>query len=148
MSVSSSPLLPGAGMPGEGTENAGDCVEKSEMVGLRTVWAALLPALVASAGFGIASADPPPWAHSVRQGFEAPHSHGMVSGRILAVDYGDAAIVVATPRGPVPVAVTPSTSIFRGGGYASLADLSRGARVDIDVTDVGGRLIAQVIRIR
>jgi hypothetical protein len=57
-------------------------------------------------------------------------------------------ILIATPRGTVAVAVTPSTSIFRGTAFGSFADLRRGARVTVDFTAVGERLIAQIIRIR
>ena len=78
----------------------------------------------------------------------APHSHAVVSGVIAGVDYGAAVILVATPHGVVPVAVTPTTSIIRGSSYASLADLGRGARVSADVSEIDGRLIAQIIRIR
>jgi hypothetical protein len=123
-------------------------VEKSEMVLVRMVSAALLAALALGAGTGFAVADPPPWAHARHYRSAAPARESAVSGTIVGIDYGTASLVVATPRGIVPVAVTPSTSIFRGSAFASFADFTRGAHVDIDVASVGGRLIAQVIRIR
>lgn len=125
------------------------------MAWFRTFAAATLAAALAAAGGGFAVADPPPWAHGhghghAQQGPETagPAAHTAISGTIVGVDYGSASILIATPRGPVPVAITPTTSIFRGSGFASFTDLTRGARVSVDVTEIGGRLVAQIIRIR
>ncbi|HEV3153559.1 MAG TPA: hypothetical protein VGZ02_07135 [Candidatus Baltobacteraceae bacterium] len=116
----------------------------------------LCAALLAGTGT-YALADPPQWSHGHGHGpgdkqddphqNAGPRPHAVVSGTVIGVDYGSASILVGTPHGPVPVAVTPTTSIIHGATYASLADLGRGARVSIDVIDVGGRLIAQIIRI-
>ncbi len=58
-------------------------------------------------------------------------------------------MVLNTPGGRVPVQITPSTSVFRGrSGYAALTDLSSGMRVQVFVSEVGGRLVAQIIRIK
>jgi hypothetical protein len=76
-----------------------------------------------------------------------PVGHGVISGTVAGVDYGRAVLLLATPRGVVPVTVTPTTSIFRGSTFASFSDLARGARVSIDFSDLGGRLVAQIIRI-
>jgi hypothetical protein len=124
------------------------------MAFFRTIAAATLAAaLVAAGGTSIALGDPPPWAHGHghhgRSGEEgSPRSHATVSGTIAGIDYGSASIIVSTPRGLVPVAVTPTTSIFRGSSFASFSDLGRGAHVSVDVTEIDGRLIAQIIRIR
>ena len=79
---------------------------------------------------------------------DAPKAHAVVTGTVVDVDYGDANILVGTPHGTVPVAVTPTTSIIHGSTYASLADLGRGARVVVHVIQLGRRLIAQIIHIR
>jgi hypothetical protein len=125
------------------------------MASFRTLAAATLAAALTAAGSGYAFADPPPWAHGHGHGHTqtapaaaGPAAHGAISGTIIGVDYGSASILIATPRGPVPVAVTPTTSIFRGSGFASFTDLTRGARVNVDFTEIGGRLVAQIIRIR
>jgi hypothetical protein len=122
------------------------------MAWFRTLAAtAALAATVFVAGGSFALADPPPWAHGHHGRGEnqaAPGAHGNISGTIEGVDYGSASLLVATPRGLVPVAVTPSTSIFRGSGFASFADIARGARVSIDFSESDGRLVAQIIRIR
>lgn len=113
---------------------------------------AALAAVFAAAGGAFAFADPPPWAHGHGHGREAApafRSHGAIAGTIVGVDYGDASILVGTPHGVVPVAVTPTTSIFRGSRFASFSDLDRGARVEVDFTQgPSGRLVAQIIRIR
>jgi hypothetical protein len=121
------------------------------MASFRILAAATFAAALAAAGGSFALADPPPWAHGHGHNEAAapgPERHGVLSGTIAGVDYGSASILVATPRGLVPVAVTPTTSIFRGSGFASLSDLGRGAHVRIDFSAIGGRLVAQIIRIR
>lgn len=76
-------------------------------------------------------------------------AHGALHGVVAAVDYGEARIDIETHDGRVRVAVLPSTTIFRGkSGYATLADLVPGAYVDVSVSEVGGQLVAQIIRIR
>ncbi|HET7814394.1 MAG TPA: hypothetical protein VFL13_08460 [Candidatus Baltobacteraceae bacterium] len=118
------------------------------MVAIRTLLAAAMLALGTGAAFGMASAAPPPWAHARGHlNFQAQPSSA-ISGTIAGIDYSSASILVATPHGLVPVAITPSTSIYRGSAYASFADISRGAHVDINAADVGGRLVAQIVRIR
>ena len=136
------------------------------MAVLRSCASVLLAAVLATACGAFAFADPPPWANGHHHGhrnegpppasgfrsagilpFSAPRGHGNLSGKVVGVDYGAASILVDTPHGLVPVAVTPTTSIIRGSTNASLADLGRGAHVSVDVTQVGGQLTAQIIRI-
>lgn len=71
----------------------------------------------------------------------------VVAGTIVGINYAAGSVLVATARGLVPVQITPSTQIVRGSEYASFTDIGRGARVEIDVAPIGGRLIAQFIRI-
>lgn len=134
----------------------GSRVDSNDMASFRTFATAVAAAAFLAAGSSFALADPPPWAHGGhghhgRAETAAPAAagaHGVISGTIAGVDYGGASILISTPRGLVPVAVTPTTSIFRGSGFASFADLARGARVSIDFSEIGGRLVAQIIRIR
>jgi hypothetical protein len=131
------------------------------MAFFRTFAAATLAAALGVAGTSaFALADPPPWAHGQGHGHSRnrqdsggdqqgnPKSHATVTGTIAGIDYGSASILIDTPRGMVPIAVTPTTSIFHGSTFASFSDLGRGARVSVDVTEIDGRLIAQIIRIR
>lgn len=73
---------------------------------------------------------------------------GIVRGEIQSVDYGTGSIVVRGARGPVQIVVLPSTSIYVRGQYATLADLHRGASVEISVSEVDGRLVAQTIHLK
>jgi hypothetical protein len=73
---------------------------------------------------------------------------GTIRGEIQSVDYGTGLITVRTSRGPVQVSVLPSTSIYVHGQYATLADLRRGANVEISVSEVDGRLVAQIIHLK
>jgi hypothetical protein len=87
----------------------------------------------------------------VYNSFEAgkpSHDAGVVRGAIQGVDYGTGEITVRTQRGPVQIAVLPSTSIYVHGQYATLADIRRGASVEISVSEVDGRLVAQIIHLK
>ncbi|MBC5811577.1 MAG: hypothetical protein GIW95_12105 [Candidatus Eremiobacteraeota bacterium] len=101
-----------------------------------------------------ALADPPPWAHGLgvynTDDEQGPASgRGVIAGSIVGVDYSDGAMVVATKSRRVQIQVTPSTSIFFGNhGYATLSDLARGSRVEVFVSQIDGRLVAQIIRIK
>jgi hypothetical protein len=78
-----------------------------------------------------------------------PSSHPAreIHGTIESVDYPGGTLVARDASGSQVVAVVPSTAIYRHGEYATLADLHRGQRVYISVYAVGGRLVAQTIRI-
>lgn len=132
----------------------GTHVDNSDMVSFRTLAVPTLAAALLVAGGGAALADPPPWAHAHHGRTEGPPSgaaqpsQGEISGVIENVDYGAATITLATPRGPVVVAVRPTTSIYRGSEFATLSDLARGKRVTVDFSAADGALVAQIIRIR
>jgi len=108
---------------------------------------ATLAAVFGTAGVACAF-DPPPWAHGQPFVDAAARSHAVVSGRVVGIDFATASILVETPHGRVPIAVTPSTNIYRGGGFVSFAEIGRGSHVDVDVSEIAGRLVAQIIRIR
>ncbi len=72
-----------------------------------------------------------------------------MSGRVLRVDYANAVVLVRTRGGVRTVWVTPSTEIdVRGDDSASIADIHPGLRVEIAASVAGGRIVAQIIRIR
>jgi hypothetical protein len=75
------------------------------------------------------------------------HPAGEVRGRIASVDYPGGTFVVHNGSGDRVVAVVPATTIYQHGGYATFADLHRGQHVEVSVYEVGGRLVAQSIRI-
>lgn len=132
----------------------GNRVDSSEMAVFRMLRSATLAAILVVVGGSPALADPPPWAHGHHgraksvQAVPDGLSHGALTGVILGVDYANANILVGTSHGVVPVAVTPTTSIFRGSRFASFADLGRGARVTVDFSAIEGHLVAEIIRIR
>jgi hypothetical protein len=118
------------------------------MAWLRIFTSATLAAVLGTAGAAFAFDDPPPWAHGQPFVDAAARSHAVVSGRVVGIDFATASILVETSHGRVPIAVTPSTNIFRGEDFVSFAEIGRGSRVDVDVSEIAGRLVAQIIRIR
>ncbi|HTZ56334.1 MAG TPA: hypothetical protein VMB20_14905 [Candidatus Acidoferrum sp.] len=72
---------------------------------------------------------------------------GEIRGRIDSIDYPGGTLAVRVNGSTRIITVTPSTTIYQHGGYATFADLRRGQHVDISVYEVSGRLVAQTIRI-
>ena len=104
----------------------------------------LAAALVPAAGL----ADPPVNVYNSFEAGKSAHDAGMVKGEVESVDYSSGTIVVRTGHGRAEVAVLPSTTIYKGDQYATLADIHRGLSVAISVSDVDGRLVAQIIRLK
>ena len=75
------------------------------------------------------------------------HAAGEIRGIITSIDYPSGIIVVRERSHSRTVAVVPGTTIYRRGQYATLADLRAGQKVTIAAYEVGGRLVAQTIRI-
>lgn len=71
---------------------------------------------------------------------------GVVQGEIVGVDFERGILRLQTQRGRVDVQILPSTSILRRGQNGTIADLTQGVRVSVNVSEVGGRLVAQIIR--
>ena len=79
----------------------------------------------------------------------AARNRGVVQGEILSVDYARGMLDLQTRRGRVTIALTPGTGIMRGDHqYATVADLVPHARVSVYVSEINGRLVAQLIRIQ
>ena len=82
--------------------------------------------------------------------FEAQsRDRGVLEGDIAGVDYARGILHLQTARrGRVDVLVLPSTNIMRRGDqYGTIADLAQGAHISVYVSEVAGRLTAQIIRI-
>jgi len=79
-----------------------------------------------------------------------PHNAGIVEGQVVSVDYQKGMIDLQTPRrGRVDVMVLPSTNIQgHGDSFHTIADISRGSRLRIFLSEQAGRLIAQIIHLR
>ncbi|MBV9270581.1 MAG: hypothetical protein JO165_05770 [Candidatus Eremiobacteraeota bacterium] len=129
------------------------------MISFRTLALAVLTMTAVAVTAAPAPADPPPWAQNQDQSDRGKgrgdqedggraQSRGVISGEIIGVDYSTGALLLQSGGRRFEVTVLPSTNIFQGRrGYATLADLSRGRRVDVYVSESGGRLFAQIIRI-
>ncbi len=108
----------------------------------------VLSAVVAPSTVRAMDLDGPSGVYNSFEAGKASHDAGVVRGTIQHVDYGTGEIVVRTQRGAVAIAVLPSTSIYVHSQYATLADLHRGASVEISVSEVDGRLVAQIIHLK
>ena len=75
----------------------------------------------------------------------SPHP-GEIRGTVQSVDYGSSKLVVRTRTGSESVDVAPSTQIYLRGRNATLAEVRVGGRVAIRVSEIDGRLVAQIIR--
>ena len=78
------------------------------------------------------------------------HDRGVISGDIVSIDYARGIVEIQTARrGRVVVQMLPSTAVLRHGDqYGSIGDLAHGVRVSVNVSEVDGRLVAEMIRIR
>ena len=89
-----------------------------------------------------AAPSPPPAAPDARDG-------GMIEGRVNYIDVQRGMLGVDSPKGKVDVTVMPSTSIeSRDAGYHVFSDIKAGQRVSIMSSFMGGKYVAQIIRIR
>ena len=108
---------------------------------MRSLW--ILAALVVATVPAVAAAGTP--APAVAQ---AAQNGGVVQGRVTSVDYQQGALTVATERGAVDVATMPTTSVQGSDpGYHALTDVQKGSTVQIYTARVGGKLVAQIIRL-
>jgi hypothetical protein len=72
-----------------------------------------------------------------------------LSGRVVAIDYTNAVLLLRTPFGLRTVYVTPGTEIdVPGSDYGTVDDLRPGVFIEIDASAFGRRIVAQIIRIR
>lgn len=115
----------------------------------RTIWVAALASIFAMLPLR-APADAPSPSPNVYRSLDsrAPRDAGVIAGKIESVDYSAGSIRVRGPHGVQTVALVPSTTIYRGREYATLSDLRAGQLVEIAVYEVGGRLVAQSIRLK
>ena len=115
-------------------------------------------AAVASVGSAaVAVSDPGQSGHDDRtlgaddneQGITAKAA-GVVTGQIAAVDYQRGVVSVLTQQhGRIDIQVLPSTNIHgRNDAFLTIGDLNRGSRVEIFLSTIGSRFVAQIIRLR
>lgn len=109
--------------------------------------AVALALLVAGAAPAFAQTQPGPafLSNDARPG----RDRGVVRGEITGVDYGRGRLEIVLPnRQRVVVDVPPSAAIFRGRDTLGISDLRAGMTVEISVSEIEGRLVAQIIRVR
>jgi hypothetical protein len=74
---------------------------------------------------------------------------GAIDGHVMSVDYKTGALVVQTSKGRMVVIVLPSTSIQgERSGFHTIADITKGARVHVLMSQSGSRYIAQIINLK
>jgi hypothetical protein len=80
---------------------------------------------------------------------DAARDGGMIAGRVTYIDVQRGMLGVDSSKGKLDVTVMPSTSIeSRDAGYHVFSDIKSGQRVSIMSSFVGGKYVAQIIRIR
>ncbi len=76
-------------------------------------------------------------------------ARGVITGSVVGVDYAHGVVRLLSGRTILDIVILPGTGIVRPGNqYGTIADLVRGTRVAVYVSQVGGRLMAELIRIR
>ncbi len=108
---------------------------------------AILLAFAPSASASAQTATPIPNLYRSLEAGPSSRPAREIHGTIESVDYPGGTFVVRDGSRSAVVAVVPATTIYQHGEYATFADLHRGQHADISVYDVGGRLVAQTIRI-
>ena len=112
----------------------------------RVVLAALFVSALCLAAPIRGSAQATPTFYSGEQG--SAQDRGVVHGTIAQVDYGRGEITINSGQKRVDVTVLPSTSIFRDDQELGLSDLTVGMHVDVSISQIGHRMVAQIIRIK
>ena len=106
-----------------------------------------LATLALAAPAGAQTATPSPNLYRALESGRNARPAAEIRGRIDSVDYAGGTVAVRAGGNVRIIAVTPSTTIYQHGGYATFSDLRRGQMVDVTMYQVGGRLVAQTIRI-
>jgi hypothetical protein len=83
--------------------------------------------------------------HSLEAGKPAKNA-GRLRCRIVSIDYAADQLVVQSNHGNEIIAVLPSTTLYHGRQYETLSDLRAGQEVEIELSEIDGRLVAQTIR--
>lgn len=96
---------------------------------------------------GAQTASPSPNVYRALESGRGARPAAEIHGRIDSVDFPGGTFAVRINGGTRVIAVMPSTAIYQHGGYATFADLRRGQSVAVTVYEIGGRLVAQTIRL-
>jgi hypothetical protein len=80
---------------------------------------------------------------------EAPgRAAGSVGGKVADIDYRGSRMTVTAGKRCYDILIQPSTNIVgKGKGFYEIADIKRGARVQVLLSEKGGAYIAQIIHL-
>jgi hypothetical protein len=80
---------------------------------------------------------------------EAPgRSAGTIEGKVSEIDYRGSRMTVTAGKRCYDILVQPSTSIVgKGKDFYEIADIKRGARVEVLLSEKAGAYIAQIIHL-
>lgn len=80
---------------------------------------------------------------------EAPgHDAGGVDGKVSEIDYRGSHMTVLAGKRCYAILIQPSTSIIgKGKDFYEIADIKRGARVEVLLSEKAGAYIAQIIHL-
>jgi hypothetical protein len=80
---------------------------------------------------------------------EAPgRSAGSIDGKVSEIDYRGSRMTVVAGKRCYDILVQPSTSIVgKGKDFYEIADIKRGARVEVLLSEKAGAYIAQIIHL-
>jgi hypothetical protein len=121
--------------------------------------------LLASVAFDVAVASAAPSASLVRASFQVatdapdadesskpeakPRNAGVVEGVVAAVDYRGGTISVQLPSRRIDVVVLPSTNIQGStNSFHTIADIVKGQRIQVFMSQRGNSFIAEIIHLR
>jgi hypothetical protein len=73
---------------------------------------------------------------------------GTIEGDVVAVDYRTGTIAVQSGSRRLEIVVLPSTNIVGSDKFHTIADIQKGSRVVVILSQRGGTYSAQIIRLR
>jgi hypothetical protein len=93
---------------------------------------------------------PPPAVTPQHDDAERARNAGVLDGQVVSVDYQRGMIGLQTvDRGLIDVMILPSTNIQgHGDSFHTIADIARGSRLRVFLSQRAGQLFAQIIHLR
>jgi len=111
----------------------------------------LLPFVLAGAVTALAAPSAAPFVPGPSAGApEHAHDGGVLNGTVVGIDYVRGVMSLrAEKKGMLDVYVLPSTNIQgKRTGYYTIADLKKGANVEVFTSVVGSRTNAEIIKLK
>jgi molecular chaperone DnaK (HSP70) len=106
----------------------------------------------AGASLAASAADPSPASGdadaAVDRGQVRAKNAGTIEGQVVAVDYRTGTIAVQAGSRRLEIVVLPSTNIVGSDKFHTIADIQKGSRVSVLLSQRAGTYSAQIIRLR